>query len=165
MADVFTKSKRSEVMSRIRGRGNKDTELALAKILRANRITGWRRNQKLFGKPDFVFKRARLALFVDGCFWHGCPKHATKPKNNRAFWQRKLSANKQRDALVTRMLRRAGWRVLRVWEHELAKIKTLSTPHPGPLPVRGGEGAEARLVRRLSAATRRAVAPSQRVSG
>ena len=133
MADVFTKSKRSEVMSRIRGRGNKDTELALAKILRANRITGWRRNQKLFGKPDFVFKRARLALFVDGCFWHGCPKHATMPRNNRAFWRRKLAGNIARDALVTRTLRRAGRRVLRVWEHELAKKN------------------QARLVRRLSA--------------
>jgi DNA mismatch endonuclease (patch repair protein) len=121
MPDVFTKAKRSEVMSRIRGRGNKDTELALARIFRAQRITGWRRNQPLFGKPDFVFSRLKLAIFVDGCFWHGCPKHATKPKNNRAFWLRKLSANKARDTLVTRTLRRAGWRVLRVWEHELAR--------------------------------------------
>lgn len=121
MSDVFTKAKRSEVMSRIRSRGNKDTELALAKLLRRHRIIGWRRNQKVFGKPDFVFPKLRLAIFVDGCFWHGCPKHATKPKNNRAFWQRKLSANKLRDMKVTRTLRRSGWRVLRVWEHELTK--------------------------------------------
>jgi DNA mismatch endonuclease (patch repair protein) len=106
-------------MSRIRGRGNKDTELALAKLLRRHRITGWRRNQSVFGKPDFIFRQAQIAVFVDGCFWHGCPKHATKPKNNRAFWQRKLSANKKRDRLVTRTLRAAGWRVLRIWEHEL----------------------------------------------
>jgi DNA mismatch endonuclease (patch repair protein) len=119
MPDVFSKQKRSEVMSRIRGRGNKDTELALAKLFRAHRITGWRRNQPVFGKPDFVFPKLKLAVFVDGCFWHGCPKHATKPKNNRAFWQRKFSANKKRDALVTRTLRRNGWRVLRVWEHTL----------------------------------------------
>ncbi|MFO1512293.1 MAG: DNA mismatch repair protein Vsr [Verrucomicrobiota bacterium] len=72
-------------------------------------------------RPDFVFPQVRLALFVDGCFWHGCPKHATKPKNNRAFWRKKLAGNKARDALVTRTLRRAGWRLLRVWEHELAK--------------------------------------------
>ena len=149
MPDVFTKTKRSEVMSRIRGRGNKDTEQALAKLFRRHRITGWRRNQKLFGKPDFVFPKFNIAVFVDGCFWHGCPKHSNMPANNREFWRRKLSANKTRDALVTRMLRRAGWRVLRVWEHELAKIKTISTPHPNPLPVRGGEGAEARLVRRI----------------
>ncbi len=131
MADVFTKAKRSEVMSRIRGRGNKDTELALAKLLRANKISGWRRHfeirkaesgkQKFKVRPDFVFRQVRLAVFVDGCFWHGCPKHATKPKNNRAFWRRKLAGNKQRDAFVTRTLRRAGWRVLRVWEHKLAR--------------------------------------------
>ena len=121
MPDVFTKAKRSEVMSRIRSRGNKDTELALAKLLRRNKITGWRRHQKIFGKPDFVFPKFKLALFVDGCFWHGCPKHETKPKNNRAFWRRKFSRNKERDVLVTRTLRRVGWRVLRVWEHELAR--------------------------------------------
>ena len=105
MPDVFTKTKRSEVMSRIRGRGNKDTELALAELMRRARITGWRRNQSMFGKPDFVFPKFKLAVFVDGCFWHGCPKHETKPKNNRAFWFRKLSSNKARDALVTRTLR------------------------------------------------------------
>lgn len=121
MPDVFTKAKRSEVMSRIRGRGNKDTELALAKLFRARRITGWRRNRPVFGKPDFIFPKLKLAIFVDGCFWHGCPKHATKPKNNRAFWRRKLSANKARDGIVTRTLRRKGWRVLRVWEHELTR--------------------------------------------
>ena len=121
MADVFSKRKRSEVMSRIRGRGNKDTELALARFLRLQGITGWRRNQPVFGKPDFVFPKLKVAVFVDGCFWHGCPEHATQPKNNRAFWQKKLSANKRRDALVTRTLRKAGWRVLRIWEHELRR--------------------------------------------
>jgi DNA mismatch endonuclease (patch repair protein) len=60
-------------------------------------------------------------IFVDGCFWHGCPKHATKPANNRAFWKKKLAGNKTRDEVVNRTLRRAGWRVLRIWEHELAK--------------------------------------------
>ena len=97
MSDVFTKAKRSEVMARIRGHGNRDTELALAKFFRAHRITGWRRNQSVFGKPDFVFPRFKLAVFVDGCFWHGCPKHATKPKNNAAFWRKKFAANKSRD--------------------------------------------------------------------
>lgn len=121
MPDVFTVTKRSEVMSRIRGRGNRDTELAMVKLLRRHRITGWRRHQVLFGKPDFAFKKERLALFVDGCFWHCCPKHATKPRNNAAFWQKKLSANKVRDLLVARTLRKQGWRVLRIWEHELAQ--------------------------------------------
>jgi DNA mismatch endonuclease (patch repair protein) len=121
MADVFSKAKRSQVMSRIRSRGNKDTELALAKLLRRHKITGWRRHLHMFGKPDFIFLKARLAIFVDGCFWHGCPKHATKPKNNRSFWHRKLSANKTRDRLVNHALRRANWRVIRIWECSLQK--------------------------------------------
>jgi len=121
MPDVFTKKKRSEVMSRIRGRGNKETELALAKLMRRNRITGWRRNQPVFGKPDFIFRRVRLALFVDGCFWHACPKHSNLPVNNRPFWRRKLSSNKKRDLLVIRTLRKTGWTVLRIWEHELTR--------------------------------------------
>ena len=121
MPDVFTKAKRSEVMSRIRGRGNKDTELALARLLRRHRITGWRRNQRVFGKPDFVFTKLKLAIFVDGCFWHGCPNHATKPKNNRAFWQRKLSANRRRDQTVNLALRKMDWLVLRIWECDLAR--------------------------------------------
>ena len=121
MSDVFIKRKRSEVMSRIRSRGNRDTELALAQLFCRNKITGWRRHQPVFGKPDFIFPKLKLAIFVDGCFWHGCPKHATKPKNNRAFWQRKLSTNKKRDRVVTQTLRKPGWQVLRIWEHELTR--------------------------------------------
>lgn len=120
MADVFSKSKRSEVMSRIQGRGNRATELALMKVFRTHGITGWRRNQKVFGKPDFVFRASKLAVFVDGCFWHVCPKHSTIPQNNRAFWEKKLEANKKRDSLVNRTLRNRGWRVMRIWEHELS---------------------------------------------
>jgi DNA mismatch endonuclease (patch repair protein) len=119
MPDVFTKAKRSEVMSRIRGRGNKETELALVKLLRAHGITGWRRHQPLFGRPDFLFRRERVAIFVDGCFWHGCPKHSNMPVNNRRFWENKLSANRQRDLLVTQTLKADGWRVVRIWEHEM----------------------------------------------
>lgn len=131
MPDVFTQAKRSDVMSRIRSRGNKATELALVKLFRAHGITGWRRQQEVRiqkpgvrrfkVRPDFVFRKVRLALFVDGCFWHGCPKHATQPKGNAAFWRKKFAANQARDRLVTRTLRRSGWRVLRVWEHELAR--------------------------------------------
>ena len=120
-------------MSRIRGRGNKDTELALARLLRGNKISGWRRQQevriqksgvRIFkAKPDFIFRKVRLAIFVDGCFWHGCPRHATKPANNRAFWKKKLAGNKTRDRLVNRTLRRAGWRVVRIWECDLARLK------------------------------------------
>ncbi len=119
--DVFAKAKRSEVMSRIRGRGNKDTELALAKLFRTQRITGWRRNQRIFGKPDFIFPKLKLAVFVDGCFWHGCPKHGTQPKGNRSFWKKKFARNKARDRIVNRTLRQHGWKVLRIWQHELAR--------------------------------------------
>jgi DNA mismatch endonuclease (patch repair protein) len=143
MSDIFTKAKRSDVMSRIRSRGNKDTELALIWVFRAEGITGWRRQMLIQGgaallrgpnvtaaqqrrptfrvRPDFVFPKLRLTVFVDGCFWHGCPKHATQPRNNASFWREKFSANKARDHLVTLSLRRAGWRVLRIWEHELAR--------------------------------------------
>jgi DNA mismatch endonuclease (patch repair protein) len=121
MSDVFTKKKRSQVMAAIRSKGNKDTELKLASILRTNGIKGWRRHQRLPGSPDFVFRRERLAVFVDGCFWHACPKHGRKPASNRNFWLRKLTRNKQRDRVVSRQLRNAGWRVLRFWAHDLSK--------------------------------------------
>ena len=121
MPDVFTKAKRSEVMSRIRSRGNKDTELALAILFRAHKIKGWRRHQNIFGKPDFAFRRERLAIFVDGCFWHGCPKHCKLPSGNRMFWEKKLSTNRERDRRVNRELRKLGWRVIRIWEHDLAR--------------------------------------------
>jgi DNA mismatch endonuclease, patch repair protein len=121
MADVFSTRKRSEVMSRIRSRGNKDTEQALAKIFRRQRISGWRRNQSVFGKPDFVFRKLKLAVFVDGCFWHRCPIHGTQPKGNRSFWKMKFLRNRTRAQLVNRILRLAGWRVLRIWEHELPR--------------------------------------------
>jgi DNA mismatch endonuclease (patch repair protein) len=121
MPDVFTKAKRSQVMSKIRGRGNRDTELALAKLLRRNGISGWRRHSAIFGRPDFAFHKLRVAIFVDGCFWHCCPKHSNIPANNRPFWKRKLDGNRRRDALVIRTLRAGGWKTLRVWEHELSR--------------------------------------------
>jgi DNA mismatch endonuclease (patch repair protein) len=171
MSDVFTKRKRSEVMSRIRGRGNKDTELALAKLLRSHGITGWRRQMVVSlsversalsvgrsgvsVRPDFVFPRQRVAVFVDGCFWHGCPLHSpptrwlhksSMPTTTRSFddpsfhsgirltrmttggkrtgklfWRQKLAANKARDLVVSKTLRQMGWRVVRIWEHELTK--------------------------------------------
>jgi DNA mismatch endonuclease (patch repair protein) len=121
MPDVFTKAKRSEVMSRIRGRGNKDTEMALAQLLRQHGITGWRRHYAMFGKPDFVFRKERVALFVDGCFWHGCPQHSNFPVNNRIFWKAKLTKNVLRDKEVNRKLRKSGWDVVRIWEHDLSK--------------------------------------------
>ncbi len=121
MSDFLTKPQRSALMSSIKGKGNKDTELALITLFRRHRITGWRRNQKVFGKPDFTFREKRLAVFVDGCFWHGCPRCYRRPESNRKFWDAKIARNRERDREVSRELRRLGWRVLRIWEHDLAK--------------------------------------------
>lgn len=118
MADVFDAAKRSQIMSRVKGRGNLATEGRLLSVLQEQRITGWRRQFRLFGKPDFVFPQQRLAIFVDGCFWHGCPSHGSIPTTNAVFWLEKLKRNKNRDRVVNRELRRRGWRVLRFWQHE-----------------------------------------------
>lgn len=121
MADVFSRQKRSDIMSRVRSGGNQATEVALAQLLRRNGIVGWRRNTAVYGKPDFVFGKPRVAVFVDGCFWHGCPLHATKPASNITFWDEKLSRNRIRDRLVTTALEHRGWTVLRIWQHELLR--------------------------------------------
>jgi DNA mismatch endonuclease (patch repair protein) len=108
-------------MSRVRGRGNRKTELRLLEILRMNKIRGWRRNSLLLGKPDFVFPDAKVVVFVDGCFWHCCPKHGTIPTDNRKFWKQKLTQNKVRDLATNKLLQSRGWRVLRIWQHELVR--------------------------------------------
>lgn len=106
-------------MARIRGAGNRATELALVAIFRKRKITGWRRHPRnVFGKPDFIFPNSRVAVFVDGCFWHrhsGC-KFCYTPKTRPEFWLPKFEKNIARDKLVTRTLRKAGWRVVRIWE-------------------------------------------------
>ena len=121
MPDFLTRAKRSALMSTIRSHGNKDTELALIRVMRRHHITGWRRHQQLPGKPDFTFRKLRLAIFVDGCFWHGCSKHSGHVTKSTAYWRNKLVVNQARDRFVTRTLRSEGWRVLRIWEHELAR--------------------------------------------
>ncbi len=121
MTDILTPAQRSALMAKVRGAGNASTELRLIAVFRAGGVTGWRRKFPLPGKPDFVFPRLRLAVFVDGCFWHGCPLHGTQPRQNAEFWQMKIAKNQARDLLVTRTLRARGWRVLRIWEHELTR--------------------------------------------
>lgn len=119
MPDVFTTKKRSDVMSRIRGRGNLGTEIVMRSLLRNERVSGWRRHYPAPGRPDFAFPALRLAVFVDGCFWHMCPRCAKVPATNRPFWERKLEGNVVRDRRVNRVLILSGWNVLRVWEHDL----------------------------------------------
>ena len=119
-------------MSLVRGKGNKATELRLIAIFRMEKITGWRRGVKQFGAPGFVFPKLKVAVFVDGCFWHGCPEHGTLPKTNADFWSAKISRNRERDLEVNRELKKRGWRVFRLWEHELRNKnlpKTLKRLH------------------------------------
>lgn len=89
------------------------------RILRTEHIAGWRRGQKLAGSPDFVFPKLLLCVFLDGCFWHGCPTCYRRPASNRDYWDGKVLRNRRRDRAVNRSLRADGWRVLRIWEHEL----------------------------------------------
>ncbi|MEK6288035.1 MAG: very short patch repair endonuclease [Acidobacteriota bacterium] len=126
MADVFDAEKRSEIMSRVKSRGNLSTEVRLLNIFRERRISGWRRHFALLGNPDFVFPKQRLAVFVDGCFWHGCRSHGTIPATNSAFWREKLTRNRNRDRFVNRELKRRGWQILRVWQHELRDPKKVT---------------------------------------
>lgn len=117
---------RSALMSRIRGKRNGTTELKLASLFRAARVRGWRRNLPLLGKPDFVFPQSKLAVFVDGCFWHGhgCGRNL-KPKRNASLWREKFAINRRRDVRVTHTLRSAGWKVIRIWECTLTKQPTV----------------------------------------
>ena len=119
MSDWLTREQRSRNMSSIRSKGNATTEGAFLQILRKARITGWRRHQNLPGKPDFIFADKKVAVFIDGCFWHGCPRCYRLPGDNRPYWKAKVIANRRRDRRRTRELRSLGWRVLRFWEHSM----------------------------------------------
>lgn len=111
---------RSSIMSGIRGRNNRSTEIALRMGLIRNGMCGWKLHIKaLTGCPDFVFVRRHIAVFVDGCFWHGCPRCGHLPKTNARFWKAKILRNRERDCKNTRALLRSGYRVLRFWEHEI----------------------------------------------
>lgn len=117
MVDVLSTNQRSYCMSRILGKNTKPEQL-LRKALWATGLR-YRLKNRLLGRPDMLFPNKRLAIFVDGCFWHGCFEHCQLPKTNQVFWQKKLSKNTKRDKEVNRLLKQDGWRVLRFWEHEV----------------------------------------------
>jgi len=118
MADVHTKDRRRYNMSMIKGKNTKP-EIKLRKYLFSKGLRGYRVHYKLIGKPDIVFTRKRIAVFIDGCFWHKCPECFRGPKTNRKFWAEKLGSNIRRDKKVSHKLRCQGWCVVRIWEHEL----------------------------------------------
>ena len=120
--DWLRPEQRSRNMAAIRSRGNKTTEGALRfRLVRAG-IRGWRLcSSDVLGKPDFVFSVERVVVFVDGCYWHGCPRCYRPPASNIGYWAAKFSRNKRRDRAVTRSLRSDGWSVIRIWEHEVEK--------------------------------------------
>jgi len=117
VVDVLNQKQRSYCMSRIQGKNTKP-EILLRKALWKTRLR-YRLKNKLAGRPDIVFPGRRIAVFVDGCFWHGCPEHCQMPATNKGFWKKKLLKNKARDKEVNRILEQEGWRVLRFWEHEI----------------------------------------------
>jgi len=121
MSDPLRPEERSALMSKVRGKGNRSTELRVASALRRNKVNGWRRQlTDIHGKPDFFFPEFRLALFIDGCFWHYCPRcDRNIPSTRREYWKDKLENNRRRDQRVTRYLHRKGYHVMRIWEHSL----------------------------------------------
>ncbi len=121
MSDVFDKDKRSQIMRSVKSRNTKSTELTMIKLLKENHITGWRRTYHVKGHPDFVFLDKRIAIFVDGCFWHGHDCRNTRPNDHYEYWQKKRSSNIQRDKEITERFQKRGWTVIRIWECELKK--------------------------------------------
>ncbi len=117
MTDVLTKKQRSYCMSQIRA---KDTqpEIIFRKAISGSGIRGYRLNYRLIGKPDIVFPKKKIAIFIDGCFWHKCPKCFPELSTRKKYWVKKIQSNMDRDKRINKELRRMGWRIIRVWEHE-----------------------------------------------
>lgn len=112
-------------MSAVKSKGTKlENNFKLALSTRS--IKGYKQNQvEIIGKPDFVFEKQKIVIFLDSCFWHGCPKHLRMPSNHQDYWKSKIERNRKRDRIVLRELKSKGWQVIRIWEHSLKSPKTL----------------------------------------
>lgn len=121
MTDIFGEIKRSDIMRKVRSNGNKSTELRLITFLKKYKISGWRRFYNVKGHPDFVFLEKRIAIFVDGCFWHGHNCRNLTPRNNKEYWKKKISRNISHDREISKLFKNRGWSVIRIWECELKK--------------------------------------------
>lgn len=143
--DHVSKEVRSRIMASVRSAGNRSTERAMARRLCEAGLTGYRKQWPIAGKPDFAWPGLKVAVFVDGCFWHGCPRCNRPAKSNIEFWRGKIDANRKRDIRVASKLRHQGWSVLRIRECKvesesaLARVrKAVETrragKEPGPAP-------------------------------
>jgi DNA mismatch endonuclease (patch repair protein) len=125
--DTVAPAIRSRVMAQVRSQRNRSTEWRVRALLVRSGVRGWQINpEDLPGKPDFVFRAERLVIFTDGCFWHGCPRCKKVPSSNTEYWDRKIARNRERDRATTAALRRQGWTVLRLWEHDLASLTQIA---------------------------------------
>ena len=119
MVDPLSPAERSALMAKVRGQGNRSTEVKVEVALVAAGIGGWEKHPPLPGKPDFHFPDQRLLVFVDGCQWHACPRHTRYPQANADYWRAKIDRNRRRDNRTRRRLRAQGYHVMRIWEHDL----------------------------------------------
>ena len=119
MADPLSEAERSALMAKVRSIGNRSTEGRVEAGLDEAGIMGWEKHPPILGKPDFLFPNQKLVIFVDGCYWHGCPRHVRFPQTRADYWRDKIDRNRRRDNRIRRQLRREGYHVMRVWEHDL----------------------------------------------
>lgn len=118
--DNLTKKQRSLCMSNIKSRNTK-AEIIFRKYIFDKGLRGYRVNSTVLGKPDIFFPKKKIAVFIDGCFWHKCPKCFVKPKSGIVYWQKKIENNVSRDKKINKELRQQGFQVLRFWEHSILK--------------------------------------------
>jgi DNA mismatch endonuclease (patch repair protein) len=122
MTDCYNRDTRSRVMSRIRSSGNRSTEKRFRALLVSSGLSGWKLHPRAIeGKPDFYFVEPRVAVFIDGCFWHGCPKCYIAPISNSAYWSSKILRNRSRRMMITKKLESQGIKVVQLWEHDLRR--------------------------------------------
>lgn len=120
MTDIVSRNKRSEIMSRIKSKDSK-IETLFRKELWKKGFRYSKNSSKYFGKPDIVLLKYKTVILIDSCFWHGCKKHCRIPTTRKKYWIEKIERNKKRDKEVSKYYKKQGWKILRVWEHEIKK--------------------------------------------
>lgn len=125
MTDTVSKKKRSSIMSKIKGKKTR-IEKSFVKILNNNKIKHRANVKNLFGKPDIAISSKKIVIFLDSCFWHGCKKHCRMPAQNRDYWINKISRNKKRDKEVLKHYKEKGWKIIRIWEHDLGNYQKVN---------------------------------------